>query len=141
MLIDLISYLNSALLGAMLFFVIVVSPIIFSSLSTEQASKFLRVIFPRVFLFGFIISLFTAFGYYVLNLYIEMLFATTSSSLFFLNRNLLTPMINHHRDKGNEGEVISKKYFKALHLLSVIFFLINIMILVFLLSNITFKIF
>ena len=141
MLLDLISYLNSALLGAMLFFVIVVSPIIFSSLSSEQASKFLRVIFPRVFLFGFIISLFTAFGYYFLNLYIEMLFATTSSSLFFLNRNLLTPMINHHRDKGNEGEVISKKYFKALHLLSVIFFLINIMILVFLLSNITFKIF
>ena len=89
MLLDLISYFNSALLGAMLFFIIVVSPIVFSSLSSEQASKFLRVIFPRVFLFGFIISLFTVFGYYILALYTEMLFAITSSILFFLNRNLL----------------------------------------------------
>ena len=141
MLLDLISYFNSALLGAMLFFIIVVSPIIFSSLSSEQASKFLRVIFPRVFLFGFIISLFTVFGYYILTLYTEMLFAITSSILFFLNRNLLTPLINHHRDKGNGGEVISIKYFKALHLLSVIFFVINIIILIFLLLNITYKIF
>jgi hypothetical protein len=141
MLLDLISYLNSALLGAMLFFIIVVSPIVFSSLSSEQASKFLRVIFPRVFLFGFVVSLFSAFGYYILTLYIEMLFAITSSILFFLNRNLLTPKINHHRDKGNEGEIISKKYFKALHLLSVIFFVLNIIILIFLLSNNTFKIF
>ena len=141
MLLDLISYFNSALLGAMLFFIIVVSPIVFSSLSSEQASKFLRVIFPRVFLFGFVISLFSAFGYYILTLYIEMLFAITSSILFFLNRNLLTPKINHHRDKGKEGEIISKKYFKALHLLSVIFFVLNIIILIFLLSNNTFKIF
>ena len=141
MLLDLISYFNSALLGAMLFFIIVVSPIVFSSLSNEQASKFLRVIFPRVFLFGFIISLFTVFGYYILALYTEMLFAITSSILFFLNRNLLTPMINYHRDKGSVGEVISIKYFKALHLLSVIFFVINIIILMILLLNITFKMF
>ena len=141
MLLDLISYLNSALLGAMLFFIIVVSPIVFSSLSSEQASKFLRAIFPRVFLFGFVISLFSAFGYYILTLYIEMLFAIISSILFFLNRNLLTPKINHHRDKGNEGEIISIKYFKALHLISVIFFVLNIIILIFLLSNNTFKIF
>ena len=141
MLIDLISYLNSALLGAMFFFIIVVSPIVFTSLSSEQASKFLRVIFPRVFLFGFVISLFSAFGYYILTLYIEMLFAIISSILFFLNRNLLTPKINHHRDKGNEGEIISIKYFKALHLISVIFFVLNIIILIFLLSNNTFKIF
>ena len=42
MLIDLISYLNSALLGAMLFFVIVVSPIIFSSLSGDLIESYFK---------------------------------------------------------------------------------------------------
>ena len=141
MLLDVISYLNSILLGSMLFFVIIVSPTVFTSLSSDQASKFLRIIFPRLFLFGLILSLFIAFGYYISNLYIEMILALVSSILFFLNRNLLTPMINYHRDKGNGGEVISIKYFKALHLLSVIFFVINIIILIFLLLNITYKMF
>ena len=141
MLIDLISYLNSILLGAMLFFVIIVSPTVFTALSSDQASNFLRLIFPRLFLFGLILSLFTALGYNVSGLYIEMTLALISSILFFLNRNLLTPMINHYRDKGSGGDVISIKYFKALHLLSVIFFVINIIILMILLLNITFKMF
>ena len=141
MLLDLISYLNCILLGAMFFFVIVVSPTIFSSLSMEQASKFLRLIFPRIFLFGFIISIFIALGYYILTSYIEMSFAIVSSILFFLNRNLLTPMINHHRDKEIEGEIKSKIYFKVLHNLSVIFFVINLIILILLLLNNNFKLF
>ena len=74
MLLDVISYLNSILLGSMLFFVIIVSPTVFTSLSSDQASKFLRIIFPRLFLFGLILSLFTALGYYISNLYLEMIF-------------------------------------------------------------------
>ena len=139
MLLDVVSYLNSMLLGSMLFFVIIVSPTIFTSLSSDQASKFLRIIFPRLFLFGLILSLFTAFGYFISNLYIEMILALVSSILFFLNRNLLTPMINYHRDKEIEGDIKSKKFFKLLHLLSVLFFVISSIILVFFLLNNTFN--
>ena len=139
MLLDVISYLNSILLGSMLFFVIIVSPTVFTSLSSDQASKFLRIIFPRLFLFGLILSLFTAFGYFISNLYIEMILALVSSILFFLNRNLLTPMINYHRDKEIEGDIKSKKFFKLLHLLSVLFFVISSIILVFFLLNNTFN--
>ena len=139
MLIDLISYLNSILLGAMLFFVIIVSPTVFTALSNDQASKFLRIIFPRLFLFGLILSLVTALGYYISSLYIEMILALVSSILFFLNRNLLTPLINYHRDKEIEGDIKSKKYFKLLHLLSVLFFVINSIILVFFLLNNSFN--
>tara|TARA_B100000609_G_scaffold184822_1_gene168116 strand:- start:418 stop:843 length:426 start_codon:yes stop_codon:yes gene_type:complete len=139
MLLDVISYLNSILLGAMVFFVIVVSPTVFTSLSSDQASKFLRIIFPRLFLFGLILSLVTALGYYISNLYIEMILALVSSILFFLNRNLLTPLINYHRDKEIEGDIKSKKYFKLLHLLSVLFFVINSIILVFFLLNNSFN--
>jgi len=139
MLLDVISYLNSILLGAMVFFVIIVSPTVFTSLSSDQASKFLRIIFPRLFLFGLILSLVTALGYYISSLYIEMILALVSSILFFLNRNLLTPLINYHRDKEIEGDIKSKKYFKLLHLLSVLFFAINLIILVFFLLNNSFN--
>ena len=139
MLLDVISYLNSILLGSMLFFVIIISPTVFTSLSSDQASKFLRIIFPRLFLFGLILSLVTALGYYISNLYIETILALVSSMLFFLNRNLLTPMINYHRDKDIEGDIKSKKYFKLLHLLSVLFFVISFIILVFFLLNNTFN--
>ena len=138
MLLDVISYLNSILLGSMLFFVIIVSPTVFTSLSSDQASKFLRIIFPRLFLFGLVISLVTSLGYYISSLYIEMILALVSLILFFLNRNLLTPMINYYRDKEIEGDIKSKKYFKLLHLLSVLFFVINSFILVFFLLNNTF---
>ena len=139
MLLDVISYLNAILLGSMIFFVIIVSPTVFTSLSSDQASKFLRIIFPRLFLFGLILSLVTALGYYISSLYIEMILALLSSILFFLNRNLLTPMINYYRDKEIEGDIKSKKYFKLLHLLSVLFFVISSIILVFFLLNNTFN--
>ena len=139
MLLDVISYLNSILLGAMLFFVIIVSPTVFTALSSDQASKFLRLIFPRLFLFGLVLSLLSALGYIVSALYIEMFLALFASILFFLNRNILTPLINYHRDKEIEGDIKSKNYFKLLHLLSVSFFVINLFILVFFLLNNTYN--
>ena len=139
MLLDVISYLNSILLGAMLFFVIIVSPTVFTALSSDQASKFLRLIFPRLFLFGLALSLLTALGYIVSALYIEMFLALFASILFFLNRNILTPLINYHRDKEIEGNIKSKNYFKLLHLLSVSFFVINLFILVFFLLDNTYN--
>ena len=139
MLLDAILYLNSILLGAMLFFVIIVSPTVFTALSSDQASKFLRLIFPRLFLFGLALSLLTALGYNISGLYIEMFLALFASILFFLNRNILTPLINYHRDKEIEGDIKSKNYFKLLHLLSVSFFVINLFILVFFLLNNTFN--
>ena len=139
MLLDAISYLNSILLGAMLFFVIIVSPTVFTALSSDQASKFLRLIFPRLFLFGLVLSLITALGYNISGQYIEMFLALFASILFFLNRNILTPLINYHRDKEIEGDIKSKNYFKLLHLLSVSFFVINLFILVFFLLDNTYN--
>ena len=139
MLLDVISYLNSILLGAMLFFVIIVSPTVFTALSSDQASKFLRLIFPRLFLFGLALSLIIALGYNISGQYIQMFLALFASILFFLNRNILTPLINYHRDKEIEGDIKSKNYFKLLHLLSVSFFVINLFILVFFLLDNTYN--
>ena len=119
----------SALIGSMFFFTIVVSPSVFSSLASEQSSKFLRVIFPRMFLFCLIISLFALILSALLNEKFQFYCLLIVSLLFFLNRNLITPKINFYRDKDIIGDQKAKKTFKMLHLISVLLFLINIVIL------------
>ena len=131
--IDLIIYLNAALAGTMIFFVSIISPTVFSSLSKEQASKFLRSVFPRMFLFGFILSFFSAIMSIYLGYFLEFYGLTIVSVLFLLNRNLITPKINFYRDREIEGDEKAKKYFKLLHLISVIFFIINFVIIILLL--------
>ena len=131
--IDLIVYLNAALAGTMIFFVSVISPTVFSSLSKEQASKFLRSVFPRMFLFGFILSFFSAILSVYSGYFIEFYSLIFVSLLFLLNRNLITPKINFYRDKEIEGDEKAIKYFKILHLISVLFFIINFIIITILL--------
>ena len=125
----LIIYIVSALLGSMLFFSTVVSPSVFSSLTSEQSSKFLRVIFPRMFLFCFIISLFALILSALLNEKFKFYCLLIVSLLFLLNKNLITPKINFYRDKDVIGDLKAKKIFKILHLISILFFLINFVIL------------
>ena len=131
--IDLIVYLNAALAGTMIFFVSIISPTVFSSLSKEQASKFLRSVFPRMFLFGFILSFFSAILSVYSGYFIEFYSLIFVSLLFLLNRNLITPKINFYRDKEIEGDEKAIKYFKILHLISVLFFIINFIIITILL--------
>ena len=135
MIFDIVIYLNACLAGSMLFFVSVVSPTVFKTLDNKTSSKFLRSIFPRLFLFGFFVSLtsaiFSFYSYKLLEFY-SLLFI---SLLFLINRNVITPKINFFRDKEIEGDVKAQKYFKLLHVTSVIFFILNFLILILLLSN------
>ena len=133
---DIIIYLNAALAGTMIFFVSVISPTVFSTLSNEYSSKFLRSVFPRMFLFGFILSFISAILSIYSGHFLEFYFLTIVSILFLLNRNLITPKINFYRDREIEGDEKAKKYFKVLHLLSVILFIVNfVIILVLLIKN------
>ena len=133
MYLDLITYLNAALAGTMIFFVSVITPTVFKTLSNEYSSKFLRSIFPRMFLFGFILSFLSAIVSFYSGYFLEFYVLTIVSILFLINRNLITPKINFYRDREIEGDEKAKKYFKLLHLLSVIFFIINFVIIIFLL--------
>ena len=49
---------------------------------------------------------------------------------FIINRNYLTPKINDFRDKELEGDEKASSSFKYMHLLSVLLFLLNFIILV-----------
>lgn len=130
---DFIIYLNAALVGTMIFFVSVITPTVFSTLSNEHSSTFLRKVFPRMFLFGFILSFISAILSIYSGHFLEFYFLTIVSILFLLNRNLITPKINFYRDREIEGDEKAKKNFKLLHLLSVILFIVNFVIIILLL--------
>ena len=49
-------FVHAANIGFMLMFTVVVAPAVFKVLSQKAAASFLRVLFPRLFLFGFTTS-------------------------------------------------------------------------------------
>ena len=118
--------LNGALIGFMLFFVIVVSPVIFNTLSQEDAARFLRAIFPRLFLVGLFMSLVMVGLSLVGEKQDLTLISTVIAAGFAVNCFVLTPNINKMRDAVLAGDAQKERNFKILHLLSVAIFVVQI---------------
>ena len=103
----------AAILSFMMFFPIVVATSVFKVLDEKQSSKFLRIFFPKYYLFGFVLSLIG----FILSIYS----VNKSSILIFLlimigfifSRQVLMPIINKAKDLNNENK------FNKLHKLSV----------------------
>ena len=123
-------FLVTILIGSMIFFMAVVSPSVFATLSTNASSKFLRKIFPRMFLFGFIITFLSLILSYISGNILNSILLVIVAVSFIINRNYLTPKINNFRDKELEGDEKASSNFKYMHLLSVLLFLLNFIILV-----------
>ena len=114
----------------MIFFSAVVSPSVFASLNSNGSSKFLRTIFPRMFLFGFIISFIGILLTLVSSSFYNSIILVVVALSFIINRNYLTPMINNFRDQELEGNKVAAKKFKVMHLFSVLLFVINFFLLI-----------
>ena len=130
MIIYTLNFLLAVLTGSMIFFMAVVSPSVFATLSTNASSKFLRTIFPRMFLFGFIIALLSLILSYISANNLNSILLVIVAVSFIINRNYLTPKINNLRDKELEGDQKASSNFKFMHLLSVLLFILNFIILV-----------
>ena len=130
MIIYTLNFLVTILLGSMIFFMAVVSPSVFATLSTNASSKFLRTIFPRMFLFGFILAVLSLILSYISGNILNSILLIVVAVSFIINRNYLTPKINNYRDKELEGDEKASSNFKYMHLLSVLLFLLNFIILV-----------
>ena len=116
-------------MGSMIFFTTVVSPTTFQTLKNKDSSNFLRSIFPKLFLFGFIISILSLLiSLFINNLIITILLTFVTLS-FLYNRNFLTPLINKFRDMELTGDKVAKKRFKLMHFLSVFLFIVNFLLL------------
>ena len=116
----------SLIVGFMIFFMSVVTPSVFKTLDERNSRNFLRFIFPRMFLYGFILS----FVALLLSIYIRdqliILISVLITIFFLINTYIITPKINFHRDQFNDGIMVSEKVFKRYHLISVIIFLVQL---------------
>jgi len=130
MIIYTLNFLLAALIGSMIFFMAVVSPSVFATLSTNASSKLLRTIFPRMFLFGFIITILSLVLCYISNNILNSILLIIVAMSFIINRNYLTPKINDFRDRELEGDKKASLNFKYMHLLSVLLFALNFIILI-----------
>ncbi len=130
MIIYTLNFLLAALIGSMIFFMAVVSPSVFATLSTNASSKLLRTIFPRMFLFGFIITILSLVLCYISNNILNSILLIIVAMSFIINRNYLTAKINDFRDRELEGDKKASLNFKYMHLLSVLLFALNFIILI-----------
>jgi hypothetical protein len=110
----LIILITAAILSFMIFFPIVVATSVFKVLDEKQSSKFLRIFFPKYYLFGLVLSL--------LGLIISIFEKNNISLIVFIllvigfifSRQFLIPIINKAKDNNNE------KKFNTLHRFSVL---------------------
>ena len=106
MIIYTLNFLLAILIGSMIFFMAVVSPSVFATLSTNASSKLLRTIFPRMFLFGFIIAILSLVLCYISGNILNSILLIIVAMSFIINRNYLIPKINDFRDKELELSLI-----------------------------------
>ena len=103
----------AATLSFMIFFPLVVATSVFKVLDEKQSSKFLRIFFPKYYLYGFVLSL----AGVILSIYFENKLSISIYSFmmvgFIFSRQILTPMVNKAKDSNDE------KKFNKLHKLSV----------------------
>ena len=103
----------AATLSFMIFFPLVVATSVFKVLDEKQSSKFLRIFFPKYYLYGFVLS---SAGV-ILSIYFENKLSILVYSFiivgFIFSRQILTPMVNKAKDSNDE------KKFNKLHKLSV----------------------
>ena len=115
-------YLHSMVIGFMALFVIVIAPSIFQSLEPTDAGTLLRRLFPRMFLYGMVLTL-AAAGMAILGTqYILALVSLVSAAGFGIKAYIIAPSINRARDDLENEENVSTREFAWLHTVSVSIF-------------------
>ena len=83
----------SILIGYMVFFTLCIAPIINNTLDRENASKLLRKVFPKNFLFGLILSILAILVSFILEQKNSLFIAIFLTCLFLANLYYIMPRI------------------------------------------------
>ena len=119
--------IHAANIGFMVMFSAVVAPTVFKVLSQKAAGAYLRKLFPRMFMFGFITSSCAALAA-LFDSHSQSAMISALVALGFLgNAFILTPQINKYRDALLAGDTAAKAMFGRLHLVSVSVFLVQLL--------------
>ena len=122
------NFLAATLFGSMISFMLLISPIVFTVLSADDAKNFLRKFFPRLFIFGMILSsLLLVFTLRELDLFNQKLSIIIFLG-FFINLFFITPKVNKYRDLEMSNVKNAKKIFSILHSVSVCIFVIQLIL-------------
>ena len=122
------NFLAATLFGSMISFMILISPIVFTVLSKNDAKNFLRKFFPRLFIFGMILSsLLLVFTLRELDSFNQKLSIIIFLG-FFINLFFITPKVNKYRDLEMSNVKNAKKIFSILHSVSVCIFVIQLIL-------------
>ena len=113
MILSLLILCYSLVLGIIFAQVLLTAPVVFKVLDNQNASKFLRKIFPRYYLLLFLITLIALLISYLFFKDFDFYIALVAAS-FALLGYLIIPITNSARDRG------WNKLFKWLHNLSVL---------------------
>ena len=120
-LLNLTKFLIPLLLGGLVFFSALVAPSVFSSLDEKNARVFLRNIFPKLYLFAGIFSLFISLILFFINNFLSFIYFIITIGYFY-SRQFLMIKINEASDQKNQKE------FKKLHRFSVLIFIVQILL-------------
>ena len=124
---NLIQNLIAISLGAMLFFSFVIAPVIFKILDANNASKFVRKIFPHYYLINLVLlSIAVLLLLYISSINLDFYITLIIAILFAFSLFILMPLINKLKDNKEERK------FKYSHTLSVIINFIQIVGLIYL---------
>ena len=124
---NLIQNLIAISLGAMLFFSFVIAPVIFKVLDANNASKFVRKIFPHYYLINLVVlSIAVLLLFYISSINLDFYITLIITILFAFLLFILMPLINKLKDNKEERK------FKYSHTLSVIINFIQIICLIYL---------
>jgi len=97
----------------MIFFPIVVATSVFKVLDEKQSSKFLRIFFPKYYLFGLVLSMFGLILSIIQNYTFAISVFVFLIISFLFSRQILMPIINKAKDEKKEEK------FNKLHKFSV----------------------
>ena len=113
--------------GAMVFFAFLYAPLVFIKLGTEAGGRFIREVFPVYYVTMGATSVAAAvlLAFASATRGADALAMACIGIVFFLARFVLLPVINRNRDAGQTGDVAAKKRFDALHRVSVILNLVQ----------------
>ena len=119
----LVKFLIPFLLGGLIFFSALVAPNVFSSLDEKNARVFLRGIFPKLYLYSGIFSLFISLILFFINSFLSFIFFMITFGYFY-SRQFLMIKINEASDQKNQME------FKKLHRFSVLILVTQILLMI-----------
>ena len=106
-------FITSGILSFMIFFPVVVATSVFKVLDEKQSSKFLRIFFPKYYLFGLVLSMFGLILSIIQNHTLAISVYVFLIISFLFSRQILMPIINKAKDEKKEEK------FNKLHKFSV----------------------